>query len=723
MKKKSFKNTFLFYLITLFSPVFLVILGILFYISLIEIRNKLTAEKILQENLLKENQTLIKNKLDQVYSDVNFLSELPEIRNFYEDEDNYTRNLNNIIRAFAKNRKLYHQIRIIDTMGWEKIRIEYRQEKILTYTKEQMQNKSNRYYFNELNQLSSGEFYISQFDLNVDNNAIEVPYIPVLRFGRNIINPLNGQRIILIVNFLGNEMLDPLHDKLEDDSTQFYLVNQDGYYLIGPDTLHEWRFHFSDSLIGRFATYFPSEWNAIQANHASGHLKTNAGHFTFLKINLCDYFLSRSSLENSLIPQPCKDWILISYANRHQIMSNVYIPTLRKQLLYALIAGLVLFGFTYIYSKIIFQRIKEKEQRALHYQFLKTLIETFPHPIFYIDYTNNELDCNEAFELLTGKKKKELKNIRVENLFEQSARSKSRKKAGNEAVKVSEIRLKYPNKSIHSLLYYKANIMMHKNRIGFVGVFTDITNIREAENALRDSEQKLLQANRTKDRFFSLIAHDLKNPFHAIMGLSHLLMTNYDQIVKEDQKSIVNSIHRSAENTYQLLINLLDWARLQEGKIRVKPEKIKLHDVAQESLELFHPIIEEKKIHVSIDIDFELKVKADINMVRTIFRNLIGNAVKFTEDNGRIHISALQVMKDIEVRIADTGIGINSEDLKYLFRLDKKKMVLSNDNGQSSGLGLILCREFVEMNQGRIWAESSAGKGSIFYFTLPLIAG
>jgi two-component system, sensor histidine kinase and response regulator len=261
--------------------------------------------------------------------------------------------------------------------------------------------------------------------------------------------------------------------------------------------------------------------------------------------------------------------------------------------------------------------------------------------------------------------------------------------------------------------------MMENSRIGLAGIFTDITHIREVEVALRESEQKLIQANLTKDRFFSLIAHDLKNPFHAIMGLSHLLKTNYGRISDTDRENIANTIHHSAENTFQLLINLLDWARLQEGKIQLKPEQFELLPVAKECMELLKLKIEEKKLHSSIDIDYDIRVMADKNMIRTVFRNLIGNAVKFTEEGGKIHIAAHPVQNNVEISVTDTGIGINHEEMKYLFRIDKKKQATGSDEMVGTGLGLMLCKDFVEMNQGHIWAESEVGKGSVFYFTLP----
>jgi PAS domain S-box-containing protein len=702
-------------------PVYLGILAILFYVSVIQIKNRLTDENRIRENLLKENATIIKNSIDQIYSDLCFLSELPEVTQFYSiNSKGLTSDLEDILCAFIQNRKLYREIRLIDTLGWERLKINFQNEAVQVYRKEQFQNQSGSNYYKSIKALNSNEFFISPFDLNIEHGAIEIPFIPELKFGKTITNPTSGQKVFLVMNFLGDKMLDLMRKTSATDSVKCFLLNRQGYYLNGPSRHLEWRFHFPDSLEGQFMQTHPTEWKTLQSRKMSGHLKTKNGYFSFLKINICDYFLAEKEIAYKMFPQTCEEWILLTFDDRDQLYENVYYLVLRKYILYAIIVGSVLLAFTWIFSKIGFQQMKEKEQRALHYQFLNTLIETFPHPIFYIDYYNNELGCNEAFETMTGKSREELKNMRVEKLFDQSGFSKKNKKSGNDTVKTTEMRLKFPDDTIHSLLYYKASIMAQGERIGLVGVFTDISHIREVEIALRQSEQKLIQANRTKDRFFSLIAHDLKNPFHAIMGLSHLLKTSYTLITDEDRKNIADNIHNSAENTFQLLINLLEWARLQEGKIQLKSEVVELFSIAKDSVTLMMPKISEKKLTATLDIDYEIRVVADKNMVRTVFRNLISNAVKFTEEGGKIHIAARQVLKNIEISITDTGTGINNEEMKFLFKLDKKSRAQSNDGQHGTGLGLILCREFLEMNHGRIWAESIVGEGSIFYFTLPV---
>ncbi len=719
MNKKNFNKTLLKNLVSVFVPVYFVILAILAYIALIEIANRKNNIHIIRENLLKENRTIIQNTIDQIYSDICFLSEMPEIVHFYDDESNNYVHIQNLFYSFIKNRKFYHQLRLIDTLGFEKIRLDLRQGDVIVNNKEQLQNKTDRYYFPALKSLNPEEFYISPFDLNVEFGAIELPFTPMLRFGKSITDSDNNNRIFLIINYLGDNMLHQIRTKQESASMPCYLLNQKGYYLIGPSPAMEWSFHFPDSINSNFTQYFPQEWQAIQGNKTSGHFNTSHGQFSFLKFNLCIYFLSRSGTSVNLIPKPCREWILLMHTDKSQIYQLIYAPILRKYLIFALSALIVILTLTWIYSTVRIQKNEALEQRRVHYQFLNTMIQTLQHPIFYVNWINHEFGCNEAFELLTGKSRAELKEMRIEKIFQKIKPRKKIRTIRNDAVKISEIRLKYPDGNIHNLLYYKASLLMQEKKIGLVGIFTDITDIRITETALRESEQKLRIANRTKDRFLSLIAHDLKNPFHAIMGLSHLIKTNYDSISDQDRKSIAGNIYNSAENTYQLLINLLDWARLQEGKIKVVPQTLDIRKLAEESIDLMNLKIQEKNLHITIDIDFDMRGIADLNMVKAIFRNLISNAIKFTDANGKIHIAGRKMLKHIEMSVADTGTGINSEDMKYLFKMDKKSAAPSYDVYQSTGLGLILSKEFIERNQGRIWAESEVGKGSIFYFTIP----
>ncbi len=251
------------------------------------------------------------------------------------------------------------------------------------------------------------------------------------------------------------------------------------------------------------------------------------------------------------------------------------------------------------------------------------------------------------------------------------------------------------------------------------GINQDITKIRESENKLKESEASLLEINSMKDKFFSIIAHDLKSPFSAILGLSEILaeevkMKDYDNVELHS-----NLIFQASTKAYDLLINLMEWSRSETGKLAYLPKKILLIEIVNETIELLTQAAQNKNIKIEIDVPDKLYVHADFSMLSSILRNLISNAIKFTFKNGRVKVSASEKEKEAVVKVADNGTGMSNQLVKKLFRIDENTSFKGTEQEEGTGLGLILCKEFVEKHGGNIWVESEEGKGSAFYFSIP----
>jgi signal transduction histidine kinase len=247
----------------------------------------------------------------------------------------------------------------------------------------------------------------------------------------------------------------------------------------------------------------------------------------------------------------------------------------------------------------------------------------------------------------------------------------------------------------------------------------DITERKKVELKLKESEQMLQIANATKDKFFSIIAHDLRSPFSGIIGLSELLIENVKEFDIAKSEKHLGFINSSAKNTLILLDNLLNWAKSQTGNIIVKPENIILSKVIQEIIEASNFTAKSKNISLNYSSLDEIEVYADENMLLVILRNLISNAIKFTKPGGEVNVSAISKQNQVKISISDNGVGMNEEKLKDLLNISSNATSPGTANEKGSGLGLVLCKEFVEKLGGNIWVESEEGKGSIFYFTLP----
>ncbi|MCX6175731.1 MAG: ATP-binding protein [Ignavibacteriales bacterium] len=232
---------------------------------------------------------------------------------------------------------------------------------------------------------------------------------------------------------------------------------------------------------------------------------------------------------------------------------------------------------------------------------------------------------------------------------------------------------------------------------------------------------ELKQLNQTKDKFFSIIAHDLKNPFITILGFSDLLLSDYSDLSDEERLFYIQEMKKSAEMSHHLLQNLLHWSRSQTGRIEFNPQKIELKKIVDDNLVFLSKTAEKKQIQLFHEIASDLFVTADEDMLNTVMRNLLTNAIKFSHKGGSINVHAIRQGTSVQIGVQDTGVGMDQNTIDNLFRLDLTRSKTGTENESGSGLGLILCKEFVERNNGKIWIESIPGKGSKFIFTLPLL--
>lgn len=236
---------------------------------------------------------------------------------------------------------------------------------------------------------------------------------------------------------------------------------------------------------------------------------------------------------------------------------------------------------------------------------------------------------------------------------------------------------------------------------------------------LRRTRKKLEETNATKDKFFSIIGHDLKNPIGAIRGLAEELVQNIDQFDIDEVNDFSIRILKNSEKVCQLLEDILQWSRLQGNKIEYKPSALNLAEVIDTSVTLLSLNAKKKNINIKMLIKEDIKVFADYNMLNTVIRNLISNAIKFTYENGEIIVSAYNDGELILISVEDNGVGMQQENIEKLFNIGSNFSTKGTQKEEGTGLGLILCKEFVERNGGSIFVESEYGKGSCFSFTVP----
>jgi signal transduction histidine kinase len=240
-----------------------------------------------------------------------------------------------------------------------------------------------------------------------------------------------------------------------------------------------------------------------------------------------------------------------------------------------------------------------------------------------------------------------------------------------------------------------------------------------ASDELRQANEQLQELNASKDTFFSIIAHDLRGPLSSLHELTQHIEENLDNYVLEELKELIVLQKASSETLYKLLENLLTWSRVQRGVMPYQPQPINIRWFVARNIDLLTLHATKKRITLKNTVEDEVFVFADFNMVDTIIRNLVSNAIKFTEPGGAVTVSAQHHERFLEIAVADTGIGIEEEYLPTMFRIDTRYKRMGTADEEGSGLGLILCKEFVDKHHCGIWVESVVGKGTTFRFTLP----
>lgn len=247
----------------------------------------------------------------------------------------------------------------------------------------------------------------------------------------------------------------------------------------------------------------------------------------------------------------------------------------------------------------------------------------------------------------------------------------------------------------------------------------DITERKRAEKALKESEARLSELITTKDRFFSIIGHDLKNPFSGILGFSELLIDQLKNKEYEDALEFALMIQHSSKRVMDLLNNLLAWAQSRTGRTKYNPEYFNVDEVTDQVIDLLRDSSHQKSITLTNNIPPGTAVYADKPMITLVLRNLISNGIKFTRPGGKIDIDSEIDKGEALISVTDNGVGISKEHIEDLFNVNKKHSSKGTYNETGTGLGLLLCKDFIETHGGRIWVESELNKGSKFTFMIP----
>lgn len=356
---------------------------------------------------------------------------------------------------------------------------------------------------------------------------------------------------------------------------------------------------------------------------------------------------------------------------------------------------------------------------------LRTLVQTIPDLIWLKNKDGIYLSCNAMFERffgakgvdIIGKTDYDFVDRELADFFRMNDRNamESGKPTTNEEwITFADNGQRILLETIKTPMYDLSGDL-----IGILGIGRDITERKLAETEITTKNKELIQAHAEKDKFFSIIAHDLRSPFNSFLGLTQIMAEEWPTLTAKQVQEIASSMKNSATNLHRLLENLLEWSRIQQGLIPFNPNIVQLLPLISESISTAMEPARNKGIIITYNIPDNLNIYADKHILQTVIRNLVSNAVKFTPRGGTIKLTAKATNDNcVEISVEDSGIGMSREMVDNLFKLDVQIRRKGTEEEPSTGLGLMLCKEFIEKHGGKLWVESKEGKGSIFYFTI-----
>jgi signal transduction histidine kinase len=389
-------------------------------------------------------------------------------------------------------------------------------------------------------------------------------------------------------------------------------------------------------------------------------------------------------------------------------------------------------------------RVVAYVEMGFDFQLLKKLLtNNLPHnKISFLIYISGKTDMN--FEQITGSKLHENEKKLLTTLLNNASNNNANDQfsiylnsKNHEALSFSELNslCKHGNIFVVSLcndqvldktiklknqLFIYSSIILLLIMLGIIFLYLNRIKLMKDKINIEQSELKLIELNHSKDKFFSILAHDLKNPFNGIMGMSGYLNERYYDVDDAERREIINDINISSKNAFNLLQNLLEWTRTQSGKIKNVPVKIDPRNIIELSLETVLILAKNKEIEIIQTLQTNRYGYADENLVSTVLRNLFTNAVKFSSRQSKVEVIVKHFENELVFCVKDFGIGLSSEEIDKLFRIDINFHKKGTEDETGTGLGLKICKEFVEYCKGRIWVVSEPMVGSSFYFTIPI---
>ena len=640
-------------------------------------------------------------------------------------DNNGTTTKKNLIRQFefvAKERRVYDQIRFINNQGMEMVRINANQDGVVSVVPtSQLQNKANKGYFKSAFGLSQGELHISRFDLNMEHGQVEVPHKPMIRFSAPVFDRSGQKKGVVVLNYLGDIILDYIRNVFETSKNKVYIIDQLGYFLLTPDSNDAWGFMFARPIT--FATKFPVMWKYLQ-DRDSGSFHTELGQFIFatltvaLHADLKPKFGRNGETWKVVIRIDDALWSLADL-DEHPMIAIILLWILLLSFLIAWFATLL------IISRRIFAETEAAALREINFQ--KLALDE--HAIVSAtDVKGNITYVNDKFVAISGYSREQLlgQNHRMVKSSEHSEQfyREMWKTIVNRKPWHGEVRNLAKNGQSY---WVRATIVPFLNEQGkpfkYVSIRTDITAMKALETNLIKAKEGAEAAAQAKSDFLANMSHEIRTPMNAVIGLSHLCLQTR---LTARQKDYIRKVHNSATSLLRIINDILDFSKIEAGRLDMENIDFTLEEVLGNMATMIALKTQEKRLEFLMEtaVNIPPSLVGDPLRLGQVLINLANNAIKFTEAGEVVVVTNVLEREEDFVRlqftIRDTGIGMTQAQIAGLFQAFSQADTSITRKFGGTGLGLTISQRLITMMDGTIRVESEPSVGSKFIFDVRL---
>ena len=704
------------HVVRVFVPLVLVLAGVMWFFYRSEV-SALKALTVTEDNsTVRLARNVVNAELDQLNADLQFLAQQFNLQHWLADPSQVNKAaVTADLRDFVARYPHYDQVRYLDASGKEVIRIDNLAGHPVVVPEQDLQDKSARYYVKAVQALAPGSIYHSPLDLNVEHGRIETPFKPVLRIGTPVVDSKGVRHGMIIMNYLGARLLDNLRDLAGSGGRAVWLVNGDGYWLLGPTYQQEWGFMLPQRSEFRFQRFAPALWKQMQTGPAQQQVWDSHGLMTYLRL------APLSARVNSNV------WFLVAYTPESYLNGEKFQRARNLGLVFVLVAALLLFVSWLLAKKEgvreqVEARVRDSEQRY------RSLINGAPDAIVIVDQKGRIQMINAEAERSFGYTRAELVGLPLETLLPERYRHQHvencRQYAANPILRPmgTDMELfalrkdgsEYP-------VEISLSPLQQDNELLVTAIVRDVSlrqdrdaHIRELNQHLEQRSRELETINGELESFSYSVSHDLRTPLRAMDGFSRTILEDYGDKLDDRGRDRLERIRAATQRMAHLIDDLLTLSRISRAEVR--HEKVSITNMANQVLAELHEAEPTREVDVRVQPDLE--ANGDARLLSVVISNLLSNAWKFTSrtEHARIEVSGKEENGEFVYSVRDNGAGFDMNYANKLFGAFQRLHDATEFPG--TGIGLATVQRVIHKHGGRTWAESAVNAGATFNFTL-----